>query len=237
MDNSINLYGIKIAHRGLFNNIDVLENSCSAFKSALDKSIPIELDVRLTKDKVLVVFHDANLKRLTGVNKLVSELNYEEIRTLKLLNTTSSIPTFKEVLSLVNGKVLIDIEVKVNGEIEDICKILVDNLKKYKGNYIIKSFNPKVIRWFMKNYPDVIRGLLIADNYKNKLYNYLFVSRWIMLYSRPNFLAVSKKILHTRKIQNFRKKIPVLVWTIENNKEFIKNKTKADAYICNNLPY
>lgn len=237
MKDSINLYGMKIAHRGLFNNIDVPENSHRAFKNALDKNIPIELDVRLTKDKVLIVFHDANLKRLTGVNKLVSSLTYEEIKTLKLLNTTEPIPTFQEILSVINGKILIDIEVKVDDEVEDICKILADYLKKYNGNYIIKSFNPKVIRWFMKNYPYMVRGLLITDDYKNKLYNYLFTSRWIMLYSRPNFLAVSKKILPVAKIQKFRKKMPVLVWTIENKEEFIKNKTKADTYICNNLPY
>ena len=237
MNNSINLYGIKIAHRGLFNNIDVPENSLLAFKRAIDKNIPIELDVRLTKDNILVVVHDANLKRLTGVDKLIKDLTYEEIKQIKLLDTNLVIPKFDEVLSLVNGKVLIDIEVKIDDDIENIYQILIDILKNYKGDYIVKSFNPKVVRWFMKNYPDVGRGLLIAGNYRNKFYKYLFTSKWIILYSRPNFLAVSKKILHTKRIQNFRKKLPVLAWTIENNNEFNKNKTLADAYICNNLPY
>lgn len=237
MNNSINLYGIKIAHRGLFNNVDVPENSLLAFKRAIDKNIPIELDVRLTKDNILVVFHDANLKRLTGVDKPIKDLTYEEIQKLKLLDTTEEIPTFKEVLKLINGKVLIDIEIKVDDIVENICQILMGILKNYKGNYIVKSFNPKVVRWFMKNYPNVTRGLLIADNYKNKFCNYLFTSKWIMLYCKPNFLAVSKKILNTKRIQNFRKKLPVLAWTIENKEELLANKTLADTYICNNLPY
>lgn len=237
MNNSINLYGIKIAHRGLFNNIDVPENSLLAFKRAIDKNIPIELDVRLTKDNILVVFHDANLKRLTGVDKPIKELTYEELKQIKLLDTNLVISMFNEVLSLVNGKVLIDIEIKVDDNVENICQILIDILKNYKGNYIVKSFNPKVVRWFMKNYPNVTRGLLIADNYKNKFYNYLFTSKWIMLYCKPNFLAVSKKILNTWKIQKLRKKYLLLVWTIENKEELLANKTLADTYICNNLPY
>ena len=113
----------------------------------------------------------------------------------------------------------------------------MDNLKDYDGDYIIKSFNPKIVRYFMKHYPSVIRGLLIADNYKNKFYSYLFTSKWILFYCKPNFLAVSKKILHKRKIQKSRKRLPVLVWTIENKIEFNKNKNLADSYICNNLPY
>lgn len=232
-----NFKNLMIAHRGLFNNKDIPENSLSSFKMALDKNFPIELDVRLTKDNVLVVFHDTNLKRLTGLDKSVKDFTYSEIDKLKLLETNEFIPTFKEVLNLVNGKVLIDIEIK-SDEMEDtLCKIIMDNLKDYSGNYIIKSFNPKIVRYFMKNYPSVRRGLLIADNYRNKFYNYLFTSFWMLYYCKPNFLAVSKEILHKRKIQNFRKKLPVLVWTIENKKEFDKNKDLADSYICNNLPY
>lgn len=226
-----------IAHRGLFNNEDIPENSLSSFKLALDKNIPIELDVRLTKDNVLVVFHDTNLKRLTGLDKSVKEVTYHEINQLKLLDTNQKIPTLKEVLELINGKSLIDIEIKTDNDIENICKIIMNDLNNYKGNYIIKSFNPKIVRYFMLNYPSIRRGLLIADNYNNKFYDYLFTSKWILFYCKPNFLAVPKEILHKRKIQNFRKKLPVLVWTIENKKEFDKNKALADSYICNNLPY
>ena len=77
-----NLKNLIIAHRGLFNNKDIPENSLSSFKKALDKNIPIELDVRLTKDNVLVVFHDTNLKRLTGLDKKVKDVSYSVIRKL-----------------------------------------------------------------------------------------------------------------------------------------------------------
>lgn len=237
MQNITTFKNIKIAHRGLFDNKKIPENSTLAFKKAIDKNIPIELDVQVTKDDVLVVFHDIDLSRLTNSNKLVKDLTYDELKKYCLLNSEEIIPTFKEVLKLINGKVLIDIEIKNTDTIEKIGTLLVSDLKNYSGTYMVKSFNPKIVRWFMKNYPSIPRGLLITDNYKNKFYDYLFTSRFMMLYCKPTFLAISKKILNTPKMQNYRKKYPVLVWTLDNIEEFNKYKNFADSYICNNLPY
>ena len=55
---------ILIAHRGIFDNQVIPENSLAAFRKARDYHFPIELDVSLTKDGVLVVFHDKNLQRM-----------------------------------------------------------------------------------------------------------------------------------------------------------------------------
>ena len=60
-----------IAHRGIHDNIDIPENTLQAFKKAVKNNISIELDVQLTKDNVLVIFHDDNLKRMTGINKTI----------------------------------------------------------------------------------------------------------------------------------------------------------------------
>ena len=64
-----------IAHRGIFNNIDIPENSMKAFEKALKLNYPIELDVQLTKDNVLVVLHDLSLKRMTGNSLILQELH------------------------------------------------------------------------------------------------------------------------------------------------------------------
>ena len=63
------LKGYEFKHRGLHKNVP--ENSLSAFRKALYRNMPIELDVRITKDSKLVVFHDANLKRMTGIDKKI----------------------------------------------------------------------------------------------------------------------------------------------------------------------
>ena len=93
-----------IAHRGLHYNY--LENTLGAFKEAIKNNYIIELDVRLTKDKKVIVFHDNNLFRITGINKNINESTYEELK--EIIN----IPTLQEVLNLVSGKVTIIIEIK-----------------------------------------------------------------------------------------------------------------------------
>ena len=71
-----------IAHRGIFNNIDIPENSMKAFEKALKLNYPIELDVQLTKDNELVVFHDYSLKRMCGINRLVENCTYKELSNI-----------------------------------------------------------------------------------------------------------------------------------------------------------
>ena len=114
-----------IAHRGIHDNKLVPENSLKAFKLALETKLTIELDIHLTKDNQLVVFHDDNLKRMTNVNCIIEKLTLSEIKKLNLLNTDEKIPTLEEVLKLVNGKVLIDIEIKVNKHVKKIVKNLL----------------------------------------------------------------------------------------------------------------
>ena len=99
-------YGRHYAHRGLFdNNSDAPENSLAAFQKAVDAGYGIELDVQLSKDNKLVVFHDATLKRMCGVDGKVWEYTLAELKQFKLANSNETIPTFEEFLEVVDGKV------------------------------------------------------------------------------------------------------------------------------------
>ena len=222
------LENLTIAHRGMFNNIDMPENSILAFKEALKYNYPIELDVQLTKDNTLIVFHDYNLKRMTGIDKNVCDVTYDEIKTLKLLNTNQTIPILKDVLKLVNNKVLLDIEIKDTKNIKAICKMLLYELKDY-NNYIIKSFNPRIIRYINKINKNITKGLLI-----NKKYYHSIIGKLILIYTKPNFLSVSKKYISKYKSN---KKYPLMIWTIKNELEMNKYKNITNNYVCNNLPY
>ena len=133
-----------IAHRGVFDNKTIPENSLSAFRKAIETNYNIELDVQLTKDSILVVFHDETLSRMCHDDRVVQECTYQELQKLTLLDTKEKIPTLKEVLNLVQDKVLIDIEVKNTGRIEDTCDFLLEEVKPYH-NYVIKSFSPKIL--------------------------------------------------------------------------------------------
>ena len=216
----------KIAHRGMFDNIKIPENSLSAFKKALKYNYAIELDIQLTKDNIPVVFHDSNLKRMTGKDLIIEETDYNEIRKLKLLNTNEYIPTLDEVLNLVNNKVLLDIEIKDTKRIKTITNILKNKLSNY-NNYVLKSFNPRIVRYLKKNINAEV-GYLISDEHKY-LSNILIIK-----YSKADFLSISKKLLNTKKFQKLKNKYQLLIWTIKNKDEI---KDENIIYICNKLPY
>ena len=94
------LTSIKIAHRGLYNNKDIPENSVAAFKNCEKYGFTTETDVHFSKDKKLIVFHDDNLKRMTGLDKNLSDCTLAEIKQLHLGNTNEKIPTLEEMLNL-----------------------------------------------------------------------------------------------------------------------------------------
>ena len=220
------------AHRGVHNNIDIPENSIKSIKQALKNNYNIELDIQLTKDNILVVFHDENLKRMTNIDKNLNELTYSEIKKIRLLKTNETIPTLKEVLNIVNGKVILDIEIKDTKKIDIVCKKLVDELTSYKGIFIIKSFNPKIVNWFKKHKSEYIRGLLIKDSLYNK-----FIGKIIINYCKPNFLAISKKYIKKYGINSHLKEYPILIWTILKKEEIKKYINITNNYICNIIPF
>lgn len=214
------LKDIEIAHRGLWNT-KFPENSIGAFKNSIGKNLPIELDVHLLKDNTLVVFHDDNLKRMTGQNLQIKDCNYEDIKKLKLLNTEYTIPTFEEVLQLVNGKVLIDIEIKTDVNSFKVCKKLCELLKNYEGPILIKSFNPIFIAWFRFHKSYYTRGLLVSKlkNVKiNKLIKYICYKMHLNFLVKPDFIAFNLKDLPNRKIEKlYSKGVPILLWTVNKN--------------------
>lgn len=227
MKNINYLKNMEIAHRGIHNNTTIPENSFAAFAIAKARKISIELDIRLTKDHQIVVFHDKNLKRMTGIDKNLSDCSLKEIKSFKLLNTTSKIPLFSEILTLIDKDILIDIEIKEKNHL--ICNKLVQELKNYNGNIIISSFYPNIINWFRRKEPKYIRGLIIGIDLSSRLV--------LPTYCKPDFLAISKKQIQFNKIQKFRDNGTIIfAWTIKEQQEKDKYKNYADSFISNIEP-
>ena len=220
-----------IAHRGVFNNEDIPENSIKAFKKAISLSYAFELDVQLTKDNILVVFHDFNLKRMTGISKELADCTYEELCHYSLLDTKEKIPTLKQVLELNQDKVMIDIEIKHTKRIKLICEKLVKELLPYH-NFVLKSFNPRIVRYLKKHYPNLEVGYLIQRKYDKKVLQFMLPSLFMIHYSKADFLAIHKKLLRTPKFLKLSLKYPVMVWTINKQEEIPDNHC---IVICNNI--
>lgn len=219
------------AHRGIYNNINIPENSLSSFKKALINNYNIELDLELTKDNTIIVFHDSNLERMTGKNILVKDLTYNEIKSLYLLHTKDKIPTLKQVLDLVKGKVLLNIEIKkINN-----YKVLIDNLipllNNYQGDYIFQSFSLKSLIYLKHIFPNIKRGLLISPKKNFKIYKFKIINILYEL-SIIDFISINRNI-YSKKISS---KYPTLIWTIKNKEEISKFNI-SKGYICDNLPY
>lgn len=219
-----------IAHRGLFNNI-CPENSLAAFSNAVKNGYAMELDVYLTKDKKVVVVHDENLKRLTGENKDVQGITYNQLEKLNLQGTKERIPLLSDVLKEVNGREPIIIEIKTNNDVIALSKAVYKELQGYKGNCAIQSFNTDVIKWYANNAPHIARGILIgclSDKNNLDIYNKFIVNS----NKKPNFISIDLSGVNDSRVQQLRKAgIIVLSWTIKNKAEAEKVNKYADNII------
>ena len=130
-----------IAHRGYWGK-NAPENSLSAFSKAIEKGYAIELDVQLLADNTVVVFHDESLARMTGNDGYLKYLNKEDLKALTLKGSKEKIPTLKEVLALVDGKVPLLIEIKNKHKVGNLEQAVLEELKSYNGEFAVQSFNP-----------------------------------------------------------------------------------------------
>ncbi|MGN1295396.1 MAG: glycerophosphodiester phosphodiesterase [Bacilli bacterium] len=203
-----------ICHRGLHNQVDT-ENGINAFKNALNASMAIELDVHLTKDNELVVFHDSSTLRITKKEGIIEDLTLEEIKNNYRLADNETIPTLKEVLELVNEQVPIVLELKVfrknyvllSKRVKEELKIIKD-----KRNITIISFDPRALVRFKKE--GYLRLLLVTEEKKY---------RWIY-HLRHLFEGVDLEysFLKQKKVQRYCKNHFVNVWTVDNKEVFDK---------------
>lgn len=216
-----------IAHRGIHNEA-IPENSMKAFSLALKKNIPIEFDVHILKDKNIVVFHDDNLKRMTNKDKFIKECTYEEIKDLKLKNTNEKIPLLKDVLKLVDGKVLLDIELKMDVTDHSLEDGLIEILKDYNGEVILKSFDYRKVK-YLKKHTNYKIGLLIKRMRGFKDFIIRNINFNILI--KPDFLACNKNMLDCKSVKTFKKDI--YIWTIKNKDEL--KIYKSDYYISENI--
>ena len=156
---------VPLAHRGYHDHsAGVIENSLSAFRAAIAAGYGIELDVQRSADDVAIVFHDDDMDRLTNLTGPFRTFGAAELGRTILSGSTDRIPTLKDVLALVAGKVPLLIEIKENwNSMEDTDGILeqavAGALAGYAGPVAVMAFNPHCIAHMARLAPQVPRGL------------------------------------------------------------------------------
>ena len=186
--------GMNFAHRGLHTrDCSVPENSLEAFGLAAKAGYGIELDVQLTKDGQVVVFHDDTLDRVCGVHARVDEKTLEELRSLRLCGTEHSIPLFSEVLAAVRGRSPLIVELKTGHKNRELCEKTHRLLERYRGDVCVESFNPFIVAWFRLHAKDIVRGQLAmpSKHYdeQSRLEAFLLSRTMLNFIARPQFIA------------------------------------------------
>lgn len=220
--------GWHYAHRGLHDNeSDAPENSLESFRQAVEKGYGIELDVQVTKDLVPVVFHDYDLNRACGVDKRISELVYDELSQYRLFESQERIPTLREALDCIGGKVPVIVELKIPFKPDNTCRAASEVLNDYSGLYCIESFNPFGLGWYKKHYPGIIRGQLSTNFNKDKIAGskmQYFILKHLLFnfHTKPDFIAYGHKYKKSLSFTICRKlyKTMTVAWTIKSQKEY-----------------
>ena len=211
------------AHRGLHYGPSFPENSLMAFAAALEMGAGIECDLRLTADDQIVVFHDRETWRMCSSHLWVNRSTYAELSQLRV--GEGPIPTLESLLELVEGRVPLLLEIKVDGDLWRWMRALKSALRDYRGRHGIMSFDPRIARLLKTRFPRVRRGLVIRNSLS------LPGRSAALALADPHFIAVERSAIDKRWVALQRKRRPVYCWTIRGPQQRTQAQVHADALI------
>ena len=186
----------RYAHRGLHDRpAGIPENSLPAFRRAAEAGYGAELDVRLTRDGRLAVFHDSDLTRMCGAAGCVEELTAEALRTFRLAGTEERIPFLEEVLPLFEGRGPLIVELKTaRHNAAALAGAALACLDRFRVDYCVESFDPRPLLWLRLRRGGVLLGQLAKDFWRfptgQNLWNRLALTNlFYNAFTRPDFVA------------------------------------------------
>ena len=241
-----------IAHQG--SSLDLPPNTLEAFQLALDQGADIiELDIWRSKDGTWVVIHDRNLSRITGVNKDITKLTFEEIQLLDAgYNFSDSsgsylyrgkgykIPSLEQVFKQFNNE-------KINIEIKTVSKLglsdLVQMIKKYQmeKKVLVVSFSYNVIKKFRK----ISNNQIATAASKSDIMRMIYFGKlpWYKIrFDAFQMPFYSKKVeryglKNTEWIGKMRSKgMEVHYWTVDNSEDIKKAFSIGAGGVITNKP-
>ncbi|VVT04887.1 glycerophosphodiester phosphodiesterase family protein [Erythrobacter sp. EC-HK427] len=208
------------AHRGL-HDAKTPENSLAAFRAAMDRGLGIECDIRVSIDSRAVVFHDAETERLTGQAGVTANMTVGQLTALTLGGSTEHIPTLRDMLELVAGRVPLLLELKTDGKesVHKLCRAVRRDVEGYTGPVAVMSFDPRIGAWFASHMPDLPRGMVITEQGSRTLSG--AVKRRVQTKrGLPHFLAYDVRDLPSRFAKSYTKcGTPLLSWTVKSGSD------------------
>ena len=207
----------------------------AAFRRSIEYGLPTEIDVHLIADGTLVIFHDDDLERETGVSGLIEDYDLSNLRKLRLEGTDEHIPTFDEVLDLFEDTglpLLVELKV-VRGNYKKLAEAVCKRLDTYKGSFAVQSFDPRAVLQVRKLRPNFIRGQLAKNFFKSTeglpfhhvtLLTHMLLNRL----AKPDFISYKYVDRANRSLRRSvdKKGITEASWTIRSAKAL---KAAVDA--------
>ncbi len=238
-----------IAHRGYHDKAKGrIENSPSAFAAAIDAGYGIELDLQLSRDGVPMVFHDDLLDRLTAETGRGRERDAIDLQGITLKGGIETIPTLRDVLRQVNGKVPLLIELKdqqgqMLGSDGALEAATVAALEGYDGPVALMSFNPHMVAHLNEICPEMPRGL-VTSAFRKIDESHVPVENRARLAGIPDFERVGAGFIshdHTNldapRVEQLKAQgVPVLCWTIRRAEQEHLARKLADNITFEGYP-
>lgn len=228
-----------VAHRGL-HGPGIPENSLAAAQAAIDAGYAIELDIQPARDGEAMVFHDYDLRRLTGAEGFIAALDPAALSGMRLLGTDQPVPTLRQFLDLVAGRVPLLIEIKdqdmrLGPDIGILHERVAAILQGYDGAVAVMCFNPHVVEAFHRIAPHVPVGLTtcgyaeqdwpgIPEETRSHLAGINDFDR-----SGACFISHDKADLANPRVDALKAQgVPILCWTIRSAEEEVLARRVAD---------
>lgn len=238
------LLSLPVAHRGLHGE-SIPENSLAAFCAAADRGYAIETDVRFTKDRRLVLFHDDAVDRMTDGAGNVSAFCLGDLKALRLGNTEERIPLLEELLQKIEGKVPLLLEIKdmpgVSGA--EIAAAIAETMERHRVVYAVQSFQPMYVKAYKKRCPDIACGLLAsaqpftkADFGGSPLWRvkaHILKNMSLNFAVKPDFVSYRVQDLPNKRVSAFRG--AKFAWTVRSADEAARVRPYADNIIFENF--
>ena len=215
---------IVFGHRGSPDLIT--ENTIPSFQKAIDQGVEgLEFDIRLSKDKQIVVFHDATLKRLSDREEAISDLSLTELQAVELFKKEDQteqvyIPSLKDMVPLLHQVKVLNIEIKSEGPFKghDILRPLIKFLNTYliDNKCIVSSFNPLLLMRLRLQRPETVIGFLynrkrIFHGWDNMIWmlrvqpenlhiHYSLLNHWIVKWARKKGMRINSYTINDKKM-------------------------------------
>lgn len=216
-----------IAHRGLHDGgAGRPENSLPAFEQAVTWQIPIELDVQLATEKLLVVIHDVDVERVAGEKIRVASLTRSDLKRLRLGTSGEPIPTLADALKTVNGRVPIVLDLRRwdRGSGAELADAVLDQIGGYRGPLALQSFDPRIVArlkrrlnsWANGELPiGQVSGLLRSAGPVTAAVGRTMITNFL---TRPDYISYELAALPSRYARYWRERrhIPLIAFTAKS---------------------